>query len=325
MSKVAIVTDSTAYLPPDLRELYNITVVPQVLIWGEEIFSDGVDIQPDEFYTRLQTAKVMPTTSQVSIPDMQKIYKTLLDQGYDVVSIFISSKLSGTISSATQAREALGVGDDKVAIIDSQSAAMAMGFQALAVARAAQDGAGLKDCVALAEKARAQSGVFFMVDTLEFLHRGGRIGGATRFLGSALNLKPILTLNAGAIEGADRVRTKKKALARVLELVKEKVGDSSPVRVATLHANATQDAQDLLDQVGQELEIAESVFSEVSPTAIVRKSEVRFMRSPSTYSTATPSIPTVMTTSATRTSTSVKPAEREPRPAAPDPRSGFNF
>ncbi len=265
MSKVAVITDSTAYLPPDLSKQYHITVMPQALIWGEEIFSDGVDIQPEEFYTRLKTAKVMPTTAQVSIPSMQEAFKTLLDRDYSVVGIFISNKLSGTISSAIQAREALGVGEDKIAIVDSYSVAMAMGFVVLTVARAAAEGAGQSECVALAEKARNHTGVFFVVDTLEFLHRGGRIGGAQRFLGSALNLKPILAVQDGRVEAVERIRTKGKAVGRMLELVKEQVGDRKPVRIATLHANAAQEAREILERASKIMEINESVFSEVSP------------------------------------------------------------
>ena len=265
MPKVAVITDSTAYLPPDLSKQYHITVMPQVLIWGEEIFNDGVDIQPEEFYTRLKTAKVMPTTAQVSIPSMQEAFKTLLDQDYSVVGIFISNKLSGTISSAIQARETLGVGEDKIAIVDSYSTAMAMGFVALTVARAAAEGANQSECVALAEKARSHTGIFFVVDTLEFLHRGGRIGGAQRFLGSALNLKPILAVQDGRVEPVERVRAKGKAVERMLELVKEQIGDRKPVRIAALHANAAQEARDIFDRVGQMLEVSEAVFSEVSP------------------------------------------------------------
>ena len=100
MSKVAVVTDSTAYLPPDLLEKYHITVTPQVLIWGDETFRDGVDIQPDEFYKRLSTSKVMPTTSQVAIVTMKEAFEKLLAEGYDVLGIFISAKLSGTMQSA---------------------------------------------------------------------------------------------------------------------------------------------------------------------------------------------------------------------------------
>lgn len=265
MSKIALVTDSTAYIPTDLVKKFEITVTPQILIWGEETYHDGVDIQPDEFYSRLKTTKVMPTTSQVSPMTMQITFSTLLEKGFDVLGIFISSKLSGTIQSALQGWEALKSGQDKVVIVDSNSTAMAMGFQVLSVARAAADGAKLDECKTLAENARNHTGVFFAVDTLEFLHRGGRIGGAQRFLGSALNLKPILALVDGRVEAIDRVRTKGKAIERLLELVKEQVQDKTPIRLATLHANASQEARNLLEKANGELDVKESIFSEVSP------------------------------------------------------------
>ncbi|MBI3738933.1 MAG: DegV family protein [Chloroflexi bacterium] len=265
MSKIAFVTDSTAYIPPDLVKKHNITVAPQVLVWGDQTYQDGVDIQPDEFYTRLKTAKVMPTTSQVSIVTMQNIFQGLVDKGFDVLGVFISAKLSGTLQSATQGREALGSAADKVTIVDSNSTAMAMGFQVLAAARAAEKGASLADCKALVEKAREKTGVYFAVDTLEFLHRGGRIGGAQRFIGSALNLKPILALKDGRVEAEDRVRTKSKALDRVLELVSEQVKGKSNIRLATLHANAEQEARDLLNKAGKEFNAVESILSSVSP------------------------------------------------------------
>lgn len=248
MSKIAVVTDSTAYIPQDLTQKYNITVAPQVLIWGEETLLDGVDIKPQEFYTRIKTAKVMPTTSQVPLTTMQSIFTDLAEKGYDVIGVFISSKLSGTIQSAVQAKEMMGSTGEKVTVIDSESTAMALGFQVLAVARAAEAGASLKDCIALAQDAPKHTGLFFAVDTLEFLHRGGRIGGAQRFIGSALGLKPILALKDGRVEGVERIRTKNKAHDRILELVIEQVEGKPNIRIATLHANAM-----------------ESIFTEVSP------------------------------------------------------------
>ena len=142
---------------------------------------------------------------------------------------------------------------------------MAMGFIALTAARAAEQGASMKDCFALAEKAREHVGVYFAVDTLEFLYRGGRIGGATRFIGSALNLKPILALKDGRVEAEDRVRTKSKALDRVLELAKGQVKDKSNIRVATLHANAEAEAVELLDRATKQMGAIESILSSVSP------------------------------------------------------------
>jgi len=265
MPKIAVVTDSTAYIPADLVQQYNLTVTPQVLIWGEETFEDGVDIQPDEFYTRLKTSKVMPTTSQVSIAKMKSTFESLIEQDYDVLGIFLSAKLSGTIQSAIQAKEMMEKAGEKVTFIDSMSTAMALGFQVLTVARAVEDGANLEDAVALAEKAREHTGVYFAVDTLEFLHRGGRIGGATRFLGTALNIKPVLAILDGHVEAVEQIRTKKKALDRVFELVSEQVKGKSPVRVATLHASAEEEAKVLLDKATKELNATESILTTVSP------------------------------------------------------------
>lgn len=265
MSKTAIVTDSTAWIPGDLVNQYNITVAPQVLIWGEETLNDGVDIQPHEFYARIKTAKVMPTTSQVPIVTMQSIFSGLLDKGFDVLGIFVSSKLSGTMQSAIQGREALNQGKEKVHVLDSNSTAMAMGFQVLAAARAVENGASIAEAKAVAEKARDHTGVYFAVETLEFLHRGGRIGGAARLIGTALNMKPVLALVDGKVEAIERIRTKGKALDRVLEIVAEKAKGQSPIRLASLHANAPEEARTLLDRATKALNATESIFTDVSP------------------------------------------------------------
>jgi len=208
MSKIAVVTDSTTYMPPELAKKHNISVAPQVLIWGDQTYKDGVDIQSGEFFTRLKTAKVMPTTSQVAVVSFQEIFQDLVNKDFEVLAVLVSSKLSGTVQSAVQAKELMGPAGDKINIVDSQSVAMALGFQAIAVARAIEAGASLNEAIALAEKSHEYTGVFFAVDTLEFLHRGGRIGGAQRFIGSALNLKPILAIQDGRVEGIERIRTK---------------------------------------------------------------------------------------------------------------------
>jgi len=265
LSKIAIVTDSTAYLPADLLEKHKISMTPQVLIWDNETFLDGIDIQPTEYYKRLQTAKVMPSTSQVSPMTMQTTFQGLVDKGFDVLGIFVSSKLSGTLQSAHQGREAMESGGEKVTLVDSLSTAMALGFQVLAAARAVEAGASLNECIEIVEKAKERTGVYFAVDTLEFLHRGGRIGGAQRFIGSALNLKPILALMDGKVEGVERIRTKSKAQERILELVGERVNGKSNIRLATLHANAAEDAKSLLDRASSRFSAVESIFTEVSP------------------------------------------------------------
>jgi DegV family protein with EDD domain len=264
MSKIALVTDSTCSIPKDLVENYEITVAPQILIWGEESLQDGVDITPNEFYTRLAKASEIPSTSQVTVSKFYEIYQRLLDQDYQILTILVSSKLSGTVNSAIQAKSMLPA-DAPIEIIDSNSVAMAMGFHLLTVARAIKQGATLPECVALAQKALEHTGIFFAVDTLEFLHRNGRIGGASRWFGTALNIKPILELRDGRVEAVERVRTRRKSLGRIVELVVEQIGSRTPVRLASLHANAPEDAQIVLNEASAKLNPIETYYSEVSP------------------------------------------------------------
>ena len=264
MAKIALVTDSTSYIPADLVQRYQITVVPQVLIWGPDTFADGVDIQPAEFYTRLKTATVMPSTSQATVATFIKIFQELLNQDYEILAILVSEVLSGTINSASQAKAALPAGAP-IEIVDSQSTAMALGFQVLSVARALEQGADLAAAVALAHETIAHTGVVLTVDTLEFLHRGGRIGGGSRFLGTLLNFKPILELRDGRIEAVERVRTRSKSLNRLVELVEAQIGGRTPIRLAALHANAEADARSVLEVACTRLKVAESLLSIVSP------------------------------------------------------------
>jgi len=264
MAKIALVTDSTSYIPDELVERYQITIVPQVLIWGEETLRDGVDILPSEFYTRLKTATVMPSTSQATVATFMKTFQGLLDQGYEILSILVSEKISGTVNSAVQAKAALPEGAP-IEIVDSQLTAMALGFQVLAVARLVEKGASLLEARALAEKAVQHTGVVFTVDTLEFLHRGGRIGTGTRYLGTALQIKPVMEMRDGLIEAVEKVRTRGKSLSRLIDLVETQIAGRTPVRLAALHANAEADAIHVLEEARTRFEIEESMLSVVSP------------------------------------------------------------
>ena len=263
MSKIAIVTDSTAYLPKSFLDQYHITVGPQILVWDQTTYQDGVDIQPVEFYQRLKTAKVMPSSSQVAIPTFKNIFGSLLDQGYSVLAILISAKLSGTIDSAVQARDAYP--QAPIEIVDSQTTALELGLHVLAAARAAEGGASLAECKALAEEAKKHTHIFITVETLEFLHRGGRIGGAQRFLGTTLNIKPILDIRDGRLEAVERVRTRSKALTRLIELVEADVTGKKPLRLACMHANAEAEARAVLHQAESRLGAVETILGDVSP------------------------------------------------------------
>jgi len=263
MSKIAIVTDSTAYLPKALLDQFHITVAPQILVWDQATYQDGVDIQPVEFYQRLKTAKVMPSSSQVAIPTFKSIFGNLLDQGYSVLAVLISAKLSGTIDSAVQALE--GFPQAPIAIVDSFTAGLELGLHVLTAARAAEAGASLAECKAVAEQAQKHTHLFITVETLEFLHRGGRIGGAQRFLGTALNIKPILEIRGGRMEALERVRTRSKALTRLIELVEADVVGKKSIRLACMHANAEAEARAVLHQAESRLGAVETILGDVSP------------------------------------------------------------
>ncbi|MCJ7535945.1 MAG: DegV family protein [Anaerolineales bacterium] len=263
MAKVAVVTDSTAGIPTELLDQYPLWEAPQVLIFGEEALEDRIDIQPSEFYERLETDPIHPTTSQVTPASFQKLFGQLLDDGYDILAVLVSPKLSGTVDSANQIKDMHP--DAAIEVFNSGSVAMGLGWQALMAARAAKEGASLAECREVAEKAKPMTGVVFAVDTLEYLHRGGRIGGGAKFLGTALNFKPILEIRDGGIESVERVRTRKKSLAQLIRLVEERVDGRKPLHLATLHAKAEEDARWLLDVGCAHLNPDEKIYAEVSP------------------------------------------------------------
>jgi DegV family protein with EDD domain len=264
-NKVAIVTDSTAYLPEELLKQYQITITPLSVIWGEEVYQDGVDMLPGEFYSRLANSKLMPTTSQVTPGTMHEAFQSLLEQGYDVLGIFLSSKISGTFQSAVQAREMIEGAENKIALVDSLWTTMALGWPVLTAARAAQAGESLANCQKITENACANSGVLFVVETLEFLRRGGRIGGAQALLGTALNLKPILEMRQGRIEAVERVRTKHKAIQRAVEIIADRTKGRPSIRLAATHANSDAEAASLLEIACTTLDPVETLCAPLSP------------------------------------------------------------
>jgi DegV family protein with EDD domain len=263
MSKVGFVTDSTTYLPQEFLERYPIRVAPATIIWSGQELRDGVDILPGEFYTRLETAQEMPTTSQASPIAIKTAFEELLAEGYEVIGAFITSKLSGTFASARQAKAMLP--GKVITLIDTLTGSMGLGWPILAAARAAARGASLAECKAVLERALKHVGILLTVDTLEYLHRGGRIGAAQHYLGDLLNLKPILEVVNGAFTGIERVRTVPKALDRLVVLLENRVGGRAPLHLGVLHANAPERAQQLLQRAVDLLHPIETVFAEVSP------------------------------------------------------------
>ncbi len=261
--KVAIVTDSTVNFPQEILDQYPMTILPLTLIWGEESYRDSIDIQPDEFYQKLQSAKIMPSTSQVTPAQFEEAFRKLIDQGYDVLCIVISSALSGTLDFAIQAKRTFP--GARIELFDSRSTSLGLGFQVLSAIKAARQGASLEECLALCEKAKINSGLFFCVDTLEFLHRGGRIGTAARFLGTALNLKPILELRDGLIIPIERVRTQSKAHERLLDLLAERIAGKQSIHIGILDAKAPEAAEFIRSRIEERFQTVEILQGAVSP------------------------------------------------------------
>jgi DegV family protein with EDD domain len=263
MSDIAIITDSLASIPDNLIKQYGIDVALQVLIWGEETLLDGVDITAQQFYERLAIDDVIPTTSQATAAAFMKLYEPHVAKGTPILVIVVSDVLSGTLQSAEQAKRSFP--DAVIEIVDSKYVSMAQGYQVLAAARAAADGMSFDDVVKLARRAPDHVGVLFVVDTLEFLHRGGRIGGAKRLVGTALKIKPVLHMLDGAVATLESVRTKRKAKARLLDLLEEEFAGKENIRLAGLHANAEEEGLALLEAMQQRCEAVESHMTIVCP------------------------------------------------------------
>jgi DegV family protein with EDD domain len=263
MKKVAIVTDSSTYLPKDLAEDLGLRVVPLTLHWGDESYRDGVDIQAEEFYQKLITSKSIPTTSQPPVNVFEQLFEKLLDEDYAVFAMLISSGISGTVESALQAQK--NFPDAPLEVMDSQLVSMALGFLVLRVARAAKDGASLEECVALANETYPKIGVYFSVDTLKYLAKGGRINTASRLLGSALDIKPIMEIRGGKIELLESVRSRRKSMQRMLEMVDRDIAGREPVRISTFHAAAEDDCERLMQEAIARFYPIETITTYVSP------------------------------------------------------------
>lgn len=264
--KIAVVTDSTAYIPQEALGKLDIPAIPLWLIWGEERFRDGVDIAPQAFYQRLQKEKeVFPTTSQPSAGEFVEFFRRVAAEAETdtIVGVHISSNISGTVASAEAAKVQLP--ELNVTIIDSLSTSMGLGFIALTAARTAATGGSLEEVVTAATKIRDKMNILFAVDTLEYLHRGGRIGGAKRFLGAALNIKPLLHLEDGFVEALCQVRTKRKAITQMLDIAAERLDGRSMAEVTVIDVDALEEGDAVAKQVKSKFSISTVHRTTVSP------------------------------------------------------------
>ena len=261
--RIAVVTDSTCDLPRELAEEHGIRIIPQVLIMGTKTWRDGVDIDPPAFYELLQTSPDFPSSSQPSVPDFEAVFAELAKDADGIAAILVSDELSGTLNSARMAKESLP--DVPIEIVDTRSVSAQLGFIALAAARAAAAGADLQT---VADTARAMIGhasVYFVVDTLEYLHRGGRIGAASRLFGTALNLKPLLAIKDGIVQPVTKVRSRRKALATLLQILDEELAGKERIQMAVLHIAAPEEADRLAEQLVTRYHPAEMIHTECGP------------------------------------------------------------
>ncbi|MBO8171086.1 MAG: DegV family protein [Bacillaceae bacterium] len=268
MSKVCIVTDSTADIPPHILEKLDVTIVPLKVHMGEDTYLDGQTITTSEFYKRLPQEAQLPSTSQPSPMDFVDAYKKLAEQhGPDVqiISVHLSAAMSGTYQSANLASSMLE--DMDITVMDSKKASYALGHIIVKLDQAVKQGKSRDECVELVEKMIVSQQVYFIVDTLEYLQKGGRIGKASALLGTLLNVKPILSLDLdGEIYAFDKVRGSKRAVRRILELCEHYVKENGSVELAILHSDnhekAEQFRQQLQALIGEDEEI---IVSELGP------------------------------------------------------------
>lgn len=261
--KVAIVTDSVANLTPETLAEHDIYVIPQILNWEGQSLLDQIDITTAEFYARLPKSKDLPKTSQPAPGQFTEHFMKVAEGADSIVAVFVSSALSGTIQSAHLGAEAMG--DYPIEIVDSRSASLGQGLLAVAAARYAAEG---HDHRAVAEHVRElvpRMRVMFVVDTLEYLHKGGRIGGAKRLVGSVLSIKPVLHLENGQIEPLASVRTKSKAIAHMLEVVLGEMKGKQHIHAGVIHAAAPDEAAYIVEQVKAAVRPEELLVNELTP------------------------------------------------------------
>jgi DegV family protein with EDD domain len=267
---VALVTDSTCDIPQNLIEQYDITVVPLHVIWGQETFRDRVDLQPQAFYRRLIEDPRYPTTAHPTPEGFLATYEAAIEGGAkEIVVVTLSSELSGAFGAASKAGTLIG---HPVHVCDSKGTTMSLGWQVLAAARAREVGGDARAMVHAADKVRDRVILYVSLDTLEYLHKGGRIGGATKLIGSLLHVKPLVYVDhqTGRVEAAGRVRTRKRGLdtlhQRFFEELRVQQGaHDGAMHIAVMHGDAPEDAQRMIERIEREYSPAELLSDITGP------------------------------------------------------------
>jgi len=265
MASVALVTDSTADIPRETRERLGISMVPLKVNFGNESFLDNVELQPAEFYPKLISYGKLSTSSQPSPAEFYEVYKKLTDEGRQVVSIQLSAAMSGTYQSATIAKSMLDDGAD-VTVIDSKSASFGYGKIVVKAAEMAQAGATKEEILEEIARMRSELRLYFLVDTLEYLSKGGRIGKASALFGSLLNIKPILSIDGeGVVYPFDKARGQKRAMARIAEVLEADLKDAPVNLTLATTPGYTDGAAEMVELLKSRLNVREFQETEIGP------------------------------------------------------------
>jgi DegV family protein with EDD domain len=263
-AQIIVVTDSTADISQEVRDELGIVMVPLKVHFGQDVYLDAVTIQSDEFFEKLSTSTDLPTTSQPSPADFMEVYEALLKehQGVQIISVHLSSALSGTYQSAVLANSLLEQEGD-ITIIDSKIASYGYGLAVVKAARMAREGASKEEIIAEIARLREDVQLYFFLDTLEYLQKGGRIGKAAALFGSILNIKPILTVDSeGMVAAVDKVRGQRKAMARIMELLKQDFS-GIPVNVTMAWAQQQGNAMELLELTKAHFDVREITYTKL--------------------------------------------------------------
>lgn len=268
MKQIIIVADSTADVPKAMVEEYGIHIVPMRLAFGDETFVEGIDITVEEFYDRLSKSRELPTTSQTSPSQYVEVYQNLMQQYPDasIISIHISSGMSGTYQSALLAKSMIEEeqGEVDITVIDSLCATYGFGLQVVLAARMAKAGASVEEIKVEVDRVGKARRLYFLVDVLEYLQKGGRLGKAAAIFGTLLNIKPILSVNEeGAIYAVDKIRGHKKAVSRVVELFVKDYGDQKDINIAICDCVNPEGAEEILRLMGEHFTIHEVVRTSI--------------------------------------------------------------
>lgn len=259
---VRVVTDSTADLPAGLAHELDISIVPLSVIFGDEVFREGIDISQDLFYERLASGKVLPTTSAPPVGDFLEVYERILSESNEIVSLHLSSKLSATYNNACQAAQLLSDRGARIEVVDTRVVSLGLAFVSMAAARAARDGGDIEEVRSVAERAARRTRIYIMLDTMEYLRRGGRIGRGRAFLGAVLRVKPLLSLRDGEVHPEERLRTKGHAMERLFQ-----IATSYPnVRmVGIAYSTNPQEADTLRRRLSEAMPESEVLMTRVGP------------------------------------------------------------